>query len=345
MSVLAQPPWTDMTAERNARILILLLGVGVLYALLPFISGFIGATVLAIAARPAYESLSRHVKQRPAAVIVSIGALLLVLVPGVALTMSLLTQAPGVARTITESPLLKRLGTFQLAGVDVGAFADSAVSAVFSWVSGQAVALVGGLTLATVNTVVAVFGLYYLLIDQGAAWRGVSSMLPFSRDTLEILGGRFRTTTESMLVGIVLTALAQGCVVGVAFALVQLPNPVFWGFVTACASVLPILGSAIVWLPATLLLVADHEFGRAAALGAIGLVVASQVDNVIRLVVYRRISQIHPLVTLVGVFAGMRVFGLAGLLLGPLSITCLLELLRAYRAEYGARPAAVLAAD
>jgi len=336
---------TTTGTERYARILILVLGLGVLYALLPFISGFIGAIVLAIAIRPAHERLSVHLERRPAAVIASIGALLLVLVPGAALTMSLLTQDPGVARTITQSPLLQRLATFQLAGVDVGAFADSVVSALFSWVSRQAVVLVGGLTLATLNIVVAVLGLYYLLIDRGLAWQTMSSMLPFSRTTLAMLGERFRTMTESMLVGIALTALAQGTVIGVAFALVQLPNPVFWGFVTACASVQPILGSAIVWLPATLLLVADHQYGRAAALGAVGLLVASQIDNVIRLVVYRRISQIHPLVTLVGAFAGMRVFGLAGLLLGPLSITYLLELLRAYREEYGARATAAVAAD
>lgn len=332
-------------SARYARVLVALLGAAVLYALLPFLSGFVGAAVLAIAVTPAYERLSRHTSRRVAAVTVTIGTVLLVLVPGAALVMSLLAQAPAVARAVSGSPLLQRLATLQIAGIDIGAYADSAVTALVAWFSRQALALVGGLTLATLNVLVAIVGLYYLLIANGSAWRGLRGLLPFSPATLDVLATRFRTTTESMILGILLTAVAQGAVVGGAFALVGLPNAPFWGFVTGCTSVLPILGSAFVWVPGTLVLVADHRYGAAVTLGLIGLIVASQIDNVIRPIVYRRVSQIHPLVTLVGAFAGMRVFGFAGLLLGPLGISYLLELLKAYRVEYGDGAHADIAAD
>ena len=332
-------------SEWYARLLIGLLGAGVVYALFPFLSGFVGAAVLAIAVSPAYERLSHHMSRRVAAVLATVTTVLLVLVPGAALVISLLAQTPGVARTVTESMLLHRLGALQIGGIDIGAYADSAISAFVSWSSRQAVALVGGLTLATLNIIVSVLGLYYLLITNGAAWRALRSLLPFSPATLDLLADRFRTTTESMMLGILLTAVAQGMVVGGSFALVGLPNALFWGFVTGCTSVLPILGSAIVWLPGTFVLALDHRYGAAVTLGTIGLVVASQIDNVIRPIVYRRVSQIHPLVTLVGAFAGMRVFGFAGLLLGPLGISYLLELLKAYRVEYGDRAATDIAAD
>lgn len=332
-------------SERYARVLVAVLGAAVLYALLPFLSGFVGAAVLAIAVTPAYERLSRHTSRRTAAVIATISTVLLVLVPGAALVMSLLAQTPSVARAVTNSPLLQRLATLQIAGIDVGTYADSAVTALVAWFSRQALALVGGLTLATLNVVVSILGLYYLLMANGSAWRTLRGLLPFSPATLDVLATRFRTTTESMILGILLTAVAQGAVVGGAFALVGLPNAPFWGFVTGCMSVLPILGSAIVWVPGTLVLVADHRYGAAVTLGLIGLVIASQIDNVIRPIVYRRVSQIHPLVTLVGAFAGLRVFGFAGLLLGPLGISYLLELLKAYRVEYGDDAAAEIAAD
>jgi predicted PurR-regulated permease PerM len=138
-----------------------------------------------------------------------------------------------------------------------------------------------------------------------------------------------------MILGVVLTALAQGTVVGAAFAITGLPDALFWGFVTACASILPILGSSLVWFPGTLVLLGDHRYGAAAALGVIGVAVASQIDNVIRPLVYRKVSRIHPMVTLVGAFAGMRIFGLAGLLLGPLGISYLIELVHAYSIEFG----------
>lgn len=332
-------------SERYARVVVGLLGAAVLYALLPFLSGFVGAAVLAIAVTPAYERLSRHINRGAAAVITTIGTVLLVLVPGAALVVSLLAQAPDVARAVTGSPLLQRLGTVQIAGIEIGAYADSAVTALVAWFSRQALALVGGLTLATLNVLVSILGLYYLLIANGSAWRVLRGLLPFSPATLDVLATRFRTTTESMILGLLLTAVAQGAVVGGAFALVGLPNAPFWGFVTGCTSVLPILGSAFVWVPGTLVLVADHRYGAAVTLGLIGFVVASQIDNVIRPIVYRRVSQIHPLVTLVGAFAGMRVFGFAGLLLGPLGISYLIELLKAYRVEYGEAAEADIAAD
>ena len=331
--------------DRSARIVVAVLGAAVLYALLPFLSGFIGGAVLAILVRPAYQRLSLRVDRRAAAAMVTIGTMLLLLIPGGAIAMSLLTQAPDVARKVAQSNLVQGLATLRIAGIDVGASADSAVGAAVTWLSGQAMTLVGHLTSATLNTVIALFCLYYLLIAHEDAWRPFRRALPFSPATIDMLADRFRTTTESTVIGLILTALAQGTVVGCAFALVGLPNAAFWGFVTACTSVLPILGSAFVWLPGAFVLAADHRYGAAISLGAIGLLVASQVDNVIRLLVYRRVSRIHPLVTLVGAFAGVRLFGLAGLLLGPLGISLLLELMQVYGADVRPRAAIDSAAD
>jgi predicted PurR-regulated permease PerM len=234
---------------------------------------------------------------------------------------------------VTQSRGLQELAAFRVAGIDIGAYADTVVNSVVSWVSGRAVIVIGSVTMATVNLVIAIFGLYYLLISDGATWRQARRLLPFSLETVDLLADRFRTTTESMIIGIVLTAIAQGSVVGLAFALVGLPSAAFWGFITACVSILPILGSALVWLPGTAVLAADHRYGAAVGLFVTGLIVASQIDNVILLFVYRRVSRIHPMVTLVGAFAGIRLFGLVGLLLGPLAISYLVELLTAYSSE------------
>jgi predicted PurR-regulated permease PerM len=327
------------SSELFARTLIILLGAAVVYALLPFLSGFVGAAVLAIALSPAHERLSLHLGRRTSAVLTTIGAVILVLVPGAALVLSLLGQLPQVMHAVTQGTLLRELSTLQVAGIGLGAFADTVVNALVSWFSRQAGALLSSVTVATLNIIVAMFGLYYLLITRGAAWREIGLRLPFSAATVDLLATRFRTTTESMILGVVLTALAQGTVVGVAFAITGLPNAVFWGFMTACASILPVLGSSLVWLPGTLVLVADRRYGAAVTLGVIGLVIASQIDNLIRPLVYRRVSRTHPMVTLVGAFAGLRIFGLAGLLLGPLGISYLIELVQAYSIEFGDREA------
>lgn len=321
----------------QARAMILALGAIVAYALLPFLSGLLGAVVLAISVRPMHEWLVAKLGRRVASACSTIAAIILVLIPGILLVVLLLGEAPDALRTVTRSRAVQGIAALRVAGIDVGAYADTAINSVVSWLSGEAVVLIGSVTLATVNLIIAIFGLYYLLISDGAAWRQVRRMLPFSRETIDVLADRFRTTTESMIIGIVLTAVAQGVVVGITFALVGLPSAAFWGFVTACVSILPILGSALVWLPGTAVLFADHRYGAALALFVTGLIVASQVDNVILLFVYRRVSRIHPMVTLVGAFAGLRLFGLVGLLLGPLAISYLMELLAAYSFETGHR--------
>jgi predicted PurR-regulated permease PerM len=92
-------------------------------------------------------------------------------------------------------------------------------------------------------------------------------------------------------------------------------------------SVLPVLGSALVWGPATVFLLLQQRVGAAIMVAVAGGLVASNVDNVVRLVVYRRVSGIHPMLTLVGAFAGVRAFGLVGVFVGPLMLSYFMELL------------------
>lgn len=145
------------------------------------------------------------------------------------------------------------------------------------------------------------------------------------------------------MLGTALTALLQGSLIGLGFGLVGLPHALFWGTVTALVSVLPVLGSAIVWFPGVVVLIVDGRPGAALALTAIGAILASNIDNVIRPMVNRRVSGLHPLTTLLGAFAGVALFGIAGLLLGPLAISYFFELLRMYHEEYAAPTPAVAA--
>jgi predicted PurR-regulated permease PerM len=209
-----------------------------------------------------------------------------------------------------------------------------------SWLSGQVFAFVGSATSAALNLVIAFFGLYYMLRSGGPMWGVIRGYIPFSNTTADALRDRFFSVTEATLLGTVLVAVIQGALIGLGFWVVSLPNPLFWGSVTAFASILPVLGSALVWLPAVLVLLVQNRYGAAAIMAVIGGVVASNIDNLIRPLVYRRVSNIHPMLTLNGAVAGVKYFGLLGLLLGPLAIAYLFELLHFYRQEYGAVDAA-----
>jgi predicted PurR-regulated permease PerM len=104
--------------------------------------------------------------------------------------------------------------------------------------------------------------------------------------------------------------------------------------VTVIVSILPVVGSGLVWVPGVAVLAFEHRYGWAIALAAWGLVAVGQVDNLIRPWVFRRYASIHPFVTIIGAMAGISYFGLLGLLIGPLAISYFFELIRMYRQEY-----------
>jgi predicted PurR-regulated permease PerM len=103
-----------------------------------------------------------------------------------------------------------------------------------------------------------------------------------------LLGAKFTSVTEALLLGTAFTAALQGAVVGISFAVVGFQPALLWGFLTACASVLPLFGSAILWLPGGIFLLLQDRPGAALFVGLVGAIIASNLDTVVRLLVYRR---------------------------------------------------------
>lgn len=322
------------SAQDRAAALILVLAVAIAIALAPFLSGLLGAAVLYVVFVGPYRRLARIVKPGIAASVVLVAALAVIALPIVWLLGLVIEQAPDALQRIQHSETLVKLGQMRLGKLQVGAEVAKASGTLVSWLSSHLFAFAGGATSAVLNLLIAFFGLYYMLRSGTEMWTTARGYIPFSVRTADALRDRFFGVTEATLLGTAVIAIAQGTLIGTGFWLVDLPNPVFWGVVTAFASVLPVLGSGLVWLPATLMLFAQGRNGAAIVMLVIGAGIASNIDNVVRPLVYRRVSNIHPMITLVGAFAGVRYFGLLGVLLGPLAIAYLFELLRFYREDY-----------
>lgn len=319
----------------RAKVLIALLAAGILYGAGPFLPGLLGAAVLYVVSVPVYHGIVPRMGKSWAALVVTVGVALLLVLPAVWLAAVTIAQAPDAFARLTSSDTFARLSTLRIGPLDLGAQLSRIGEVVATWASRQALAVVGGVTRAILNLLIAVVGLYYLLQSADMLWNRVGPLIPFSAAGADALRERFGLVTQATLVGMVATGVAQGTTIGIAFWIVGLPNPVVWGASTAVASIFPILGSALVWGPGVLVLVAGQRYGAAVALGLIGAVITSNIDNVIRPLVYRRVSGVHPLATLVGAFAGVELMGLVGLLMGPLAISYLFELMDLYDVEYG----------
>lgn len=321
------------TQRQRAAFLVAALGIAIAAALMPFASGLLGIAVLYVICAPAHRRLSRRIPPRLSALVVLAVALLLVLLPLAVVIGIVVSEAPATIAALQDSAMLGRLETLRVGGVDLGAQMAEAGGTVVAWLSQQALSFFGSAARGTLSLVIAFFGLYYLLLYPGAVWNSVRDFLPFSDEAADHLRDRFHSVTEATLMGTAFTALVQGTLVGVGFWMVGLPSASFWGVITALVSVLPMLGSALVWVPGTIVLMMSERWGAAVLLAGIGFV-AGNIDNIIRLVVFKKVSNIHPMATLIGAFAGLKYFGLLGVLLGPLAIAYFFEMLKIYRQEY-----------
>jgi len=312
------------------RKVLLVVLAAVTIGLLPFLSGLIGALILATLVRAPFTRLAHILPRRVAALTVAIGMLILLLIPGTWLVSTIVDEAGAVVRHWDPDAAIVWLSHVRLGQLDLGREIASVGSALLGWISEHAAGVVTGATHTILNIVIAMFGLYYLLLDGPALWTRVKRLVPASERIMDLLAGRFEEVTNALLLGTALTAGLQGALVGITFAAFGLQPAALWGFVTACVAILPILGSALVWAPGAIVLFLDHRPAAAVVVASVGAVAVSNLDNLVRLVVFRRVSGIHPMLTLVGAFAGLRLFGIIGAFLGPLVLSYFIELIGVY---------------
>lgn len=328
-------PTSSLLHPRSqAGIVIVLLGIGIVIAMTPFFVGLLGVLVLYVLGQPMHDRIKRVLSPERAAIVVLILIALFVLVPAIIVLGLVLDQAPAAIRSFQENAVLERLREVRIGSIDVGAELGKAGRNVVTWLSGQAFDLFGVAARSAINLIIALVGVFFLFSGSTSAWSKVKEYLPFSDASCELLRDRFYSITQATFYGTVVTAVVQGSLIGIGFWISGIPSPVFWGTVAAFASILPLVGGALVWLPATLVLLAQGDNGHALFMGLWGAVLVSNIDNFIRPFIFKKLSNIHPLTTLVGAFAGLRYFGLLGVLVGPLAITYFFELLRIFEEEY-----------
>ena len=322
------------TRYRAAAALVITLGIALLIAVTPYATGLIGIPVLYVALGPVHRWFARHTSPKVAASLVVLVALFVLLVPMAALAGLIVGEAQQIAGKVVQSPLLTRLSELRIGGVDVGSRLGDVSSKLVSWVGSSMFGLLGSASRFVLSLTISFFGLYYLLLRPGETWDAVRPYIPFSAQNTEKLRQRFGDVTTSTLIGTGLSAAVHGALVSLGFAVAGLPDAAFWGVVAMVLSILPVLGSGLVWGPGAVALLLEHRPIPAVLLVVWGAVVVGNVDYVIRPMVSRRWAHIHPLVTLIGALIGVPYFGLLGLLIGPLALSYFFELIKMYREEY-----------
>ena len=184
-----------------------------------------------------------------------------------------------------------------------------------------------------INLVVLLMTLFFLLKDGAAVTHWFLDLVPMERSHKERLALRLYETVTAVVRGALLTAASQGLLAGLGFTMAGVPVPVFLGFATAFAALVPPFGPALIWLPVSLYQLTQSK-GAGIFLLIWGALVVSTADNVLRPILIGSKAKLPFLLLFFGILGGIRVYGFLGLIMGPLLIAMTLAFIQIYREEY-----------
>lgn len=178
------------------------------------------------------------------------------------------------------------------------------------------------------------FVMYYLQVNNRNLNEHVFRYLPFSSKTIMALTDELKASVNANVLGLGIISLVQALMVGIAFWIFGVPDALFWGLISFFAAFIPVLGTPLVWGPGGLYLIGMGETGQGVGLLLTGAIVIMNVDNILRLYIAKQMGDTHPLITILGVILGVPLFGILGLVIGPLMISYLLLLIKVYEQEF-----------
>jgi len=162
----------------------------------------------------------------------------------------------------------------------------------------------------------------------------LKELLPLETGLKDSLFHQMRTVTQAVLYGQVLTAVIQGALGGLGLLVCGVPNALFWGAIMMITAFLPLLGTPLIWVPAGVGLIMDGSMTRGILLLIYGATIVMNIDNFLRPRLVSGRSNVHPVLILIGVLGGLRVFGFVGMLVGPLVMAILVALIKFYEQNY-----------
>jgi predicted PurR-regulated permease PerM len=291
------------------------------------------SSVLAIAFYPVHEYLVRRTgRVALSAFVCSVLVVMMILMPAAFLTGLAINQylalrdylqelsASGVDIS-TVAPLRQIMAWLARVGLDTTAlmgYVSQYASEIGRVTAGFSLAVATNVTSVFVSFLFTIFATFLLLRDGDRLVARVVDLMPFERARSDAMLARIRDVIYASVYGVLMIAFIQGALVALMFWILGIPSAALWGTVTMLTSVLPLVGSAAVWVPGTIYLLTLGRWPEAIVLGVWGGLVVGSVDNFIRPRLVGERVGLSELVTFFALLGGLRVFGLVGVVMGPL---------------------------
>ena len=321
--------------------LIVLIGILMLQHFYLFLPGVLGAITLYILSRKTYLNLVKKKKWSSGwtALLYILGFTVIICLP--VYIAAVLVTPKLVALFNNPVQLMIALKSFsqkiqEATGVEL--YNGNSLKSATRKLANNIPMLLTGTANFLTNLILMFFILYYMLIHGEKMEKYLHDIMPLKEANREILGTETDIMIRANAIGIPLLAIVQGFIATLGFWIFGVSDFGLWGFLAGVASLIPIVGTGLVWVPLMVYLLAVNHIWEGIGLGIYSLVVLTNIDYVARITVLRKIGDVHPVITILGVIIGLSMFGFLGLVFGPLLISYFIVLVRIYRNEFNAQP-------
>lgn len=317
--------------------IIVIMGIILFIEIIPFLGGILGAFTIYILLRRQLKYLIRikHLNRSLVAVLLLLETIMCFLIPLSLAVWLFINKLQNI--NLNPSELIGSIEHIaeliqQKTGYDL--LEKENITSIVSILPKIGQILMGGISGFAINVAVLVLVLYFMLIGGGKMEGYIYDIMPFSRENkLDVLN-EINMIVTSNAIGIPLLAIIQGLIALVGYWIFNAPSPFLFGFLTCFATIIPVVGTALVWLPLVVYMSLTGDWMNALGLAAFALIVITNIDNLIRFVLQKKMADTHPLITIFGVIIGLSLFGFMGIIFGPLLISVFLLCFSMFKKEY-----------
>lgn len=359
-------PATDTTTHRQewqlaGIIFFALLALGILYftfiILEPFLAPIMLGAVLVTVSFPIYRRVRErfHGGANRAAAVMLFLITFVVLLPAFLIIVLLVQEANGVVKHLQSGdmertlhrldisnrmPWLKRVApNFDPAAINPAHIIVPVVRKAPAWIAEHGASVIGGIAGLVIALFLVLLSAYFFYVEGEAIVAEAAALSPLPARYNVQFAENFKGVIDATFRGQVITSLTQGLFIGIGLAIAGIPGAILWGAVATVLSLLPVVGSAVVWIPAALYLyiaasIGDRTYSGAVFLTVWGVVVIPIIEHVVRPWAMKGKMQLPAIPLLVSVLGGMEAFGFVGLVVGPLVFSLLMSIIDIYKRSF-----------
>jgi len=302
---------------------------------IPFLQYFLLSVLLAYIFMPIQNRVEKRTGPTIAAGSIVFIAVIVIIIPLVYILRRAVLESMNLIRAVREGEITLREPEerlLELTGLDID-LSNQIQSAVEGLQLGSFVSVVDTVVNLLIGFGLAVFLLYYFLKDGNKFMGWLRSTVPLPGDVLDRLFERGDQIMKAVLAGHILVAILQGVLAGIGLFITGVPNAVLWTVIMVILSLLPIVGSFLIWGPAAIFLFLQGEIVPSVVLVLWGAFVVGISDDYLRPIIVDRYAAVNPSVIILGVLGGIYVFGVMGIFYGPVIIGLLRAILDVFREE------------